>query len=90
MLPIGTIVVLKGTKKAVMITGYLQKTTNGTVYDYTAVTYPEGYLDARLQAVFNHDQIDEVVFRGYEDNHGEREKFIQFLSFRKTKHTIKT
>ena len=67
-LPIGTVVMLKGGTKEVMITSYcVVSTENGNdIYEYGGCTYPEGLLDASVVLVFNHDQIDKVVFMGYE------------------------
>lgn len=79
LLPIGSVVRLKEGKKKVMIFGIKQtdKGTN-TEYDYIGVVYPEGNLGEELQFFFEHDSIDEVVFRGFEDK--ERETFIDKLS----------
>ena len=78
-LPIGTVVVLKGGKKELMIINYCVKPTgkafdkNGeiavddnTMFDYGACFYPEGLLTTEQLFTFNHDQIDKVLFKGYE------------------------
>ncbi len=80
LLPIGTIVMLKGGKKKVMIFGvkHSKPEEETTVeYDYVAVLYPEGNVGAEYQYLFNHDNIDKVYFRGYEDE--EREAFLEKL-----------
>lgn len=78
-LPIGTVVLLKGGKKELMITCYAVAAKgevynkNGkienpekVVYDYGACFYPEGTVTSDQIFVFNHDQIDKICFVGYE------------------------
>lgn len=74
-LPIGTVVLLKGGKKELMITGYCicpnnleQKndTKSQQIFDYGACTYPEGVLDDSITYAFNHEQIKSILFLGYE------------------------
>ncbi|WP_020225046.1 DUF4176 domain-containing protein [Holdemania massiliensis] len=76
-LPIGSIVKLKEYKKKLMITGILQyiKDRPEQRYDYLGVLYPEGDIGSQFRLTFNHSDIQEVVFRGYEDE--TREKFIK-------------
>ncbi len=79
LLPIGSVVLLKeGTKKA-MIYGIKQvdKATE-TEFDYLGVVYPEGNLGDGSQFFFNHDAVDEVCFRGFDDE--ERKDFINRLA----------
>lgn len=68
-LPLGTIVLLKGATKRLMVTGFAStsKETGDTVFDYSGCLYPEGFFDYNQVCVFNHDQIDKVYFRGYSD-----------------------
>ena len=77
-LPIGTIVLLKGGKKELMIMSYCIVPSgdaydkNGKVdirdnmYDYGGCAYPEGMLTSDQLFAFNHEQIEKVVFKGYE------------------------
>ena len=76
-LPIGTVVLLHEGEKTIMIYGRMQHhgETN-TVYDYVACLYPEGNIDEEYMFLFNHSQIREIVFMGYES---EAEK--EFLAF---------
>ena len=67
LLPIGSVVRLRGGKRSLMITGVLQSTARNVRRDYSAVTYPEGLIDPRLSFVFDHGDIEEVKYRGYED-----------------------
>lgn len=65
-LPIGTICKIANNTKEVMIIGYLPK-PNGTnnVYDYAAVTFPEGLINTELIFGLNHNQITGISFEGY-------------------------
>ena len=75
ILPIGTVVKLKGGKKRLMIHGIKQtQVETGEEFDYAAVLYPEGNLGKEFQYLFNQGNIEKVEFRGYEDE--EREQFI--------------
>lgn len=80
LLPIGSIVLLKNGQKKVMIYGVKQtELESGAEYDYLSVTYPEGSMGEEAgQFLFNHEDIDEVYFHGYEDE--EREEFIENLA----------
>lgn len=80
LLPIGSVVLLKGGIKKLMITGVCQtNTTDPTVlYDYVAVLYPEGQLASNANFMFNHDRISDIIFKGYENP--EREDFIRYLN----------
>ncbi|GAB6933383.1 DUF4176 domain-containing protein [Calditerricola satsumensis] len=80
LLPIGSVVTVKGLEKKLMIYGRKQK-RGGTneIYDYVACMYPEGNISSQYNFFFNHKDIDKVIFRGYED---EEERFfrLQLLS----------
>lgn len=67
-LPIGSVVLLKGAQKRLMIYGRLQKAEEtGEVRDYIGCLYPEGNISTRETYMFNHDQIDKVYFIGFQD-----------------------
>ncbi|BFH25582.1 DUF4176 domain-containing protein [Paenibacillus melissococcoides] len=66
LLPIGSVVLLKDAKKRVMIFGRLQK-QGDKIWDYIALPYPEGNIDPNLACVFNHEYIDTVCFKGFQD-----------------------
>lgn len=76
LLPIGSIVLLKNAKKNLMIYGIKQLDSQApnVEYDYIGVLYPEGNMGKEFQFLFNHEDIDKVIFEGYRDE--EREKFI--------------
>ena len=79
LLPIGSVVLLKGGRKKVMIYGVKQTDkSSGIEYDYISVLYPEGNMGEAGQFLFNHSDIDEIYFRGCEDE--ERDRFIDKLT----------
>ncbi len=77
-LPIGSVVMLRGGTKEVMITSYCIFPTNVQIkdgqavkperkmYEYGGCIYPEGILDSNVSCAFNHDQIVEVLHVGYQ------------------------
>lgn len=76
-LPIGTVVLLKGGTKEVMITAYgifptQKEYSDGKevklerkIYEYGGCVYPEGILNSDTACAFNHNQIEKVLFMGY-------------------------
>lgn len=79
LLPIGSIVRLKGGEKKLMIFGVKQSGEKEQIeYDYIAVVYPEGNLGEDYQFLFNMEDIEEVYFTGYQD--GERNEFLNKLA----------
>lgn len=68
--PIGTVALLEGGTKRVMITGYMitEVDTPDKVYDYCGVIYPEGSLSSNQVLLFNHRQIRRVYGEGYKDD----------------------
>ena len=68
MLPIGSVVLLKGGDKRVMICGRIQaKAGENVIYDYSACYDPEGIVDPSAMFFFNRDAIDTVYFVGFQD-----------------------
>ena len=70
-LPIGTLVLLKGAKKKVLITSYLilskGENSEKRVFDYGGCPYPEGIIESNYAVGFDHDNIDKIFQLGYED-----------------------
>ena len=63
LLPIGSVVLLKGGDKKIMVCGRIQaKEGENTIYDYSACYYPEGIVDPSSMFFFNRDAIDTVYF----------------------------
>lgn len=70
LLPIGSVVLLKDSDKKLMITGRWQIQLEGkdkNQWDYCACLYPEGNLRPESSILFNHEQIEEVCFSGFQD-----------------------
>ena len=65
--PIGTVVTLKNGNRPIMIYGrkQIQQNTNRQ-WDYVACLYPEGNLGDKYNIFFQHEEIDEVYYKGYE------------------------
>ena len=78
LLPIGTVVILKDATKRLMISGVMQNDTEGNEQDYMGVLYPEGNISQNAQFLFQHSDIEQVIFKGYEDD--ERTEFINRLA----------
>ena len=80
LLPIGSVVLLKGAEKRLMVYGVKQhdQSGNGKEYDYCGVLYPEGNVGGETTFLFNQDDIGLVLFRGYEDD--ERKVFLRNLN----------
>ena len=78
LLPIGSVVKLKDATKRLMIRGVIQTDIDGNDYDYIAVLYPEGNVTQETQFLFQHTDIEDIIFRGYEDD--EREGFLNRLA----------
>ena len=75
-LPIGSVVLLKNGTKRIMIYGRKQLSTDtGVMYDYIACFYPEGNVSDEFTFLFDHDNIDKVIFKGFTDE--EDEKFVK-------------
>lgn len=69
-LPIGSVVLLEGAQKRVMITGFAAKAqaTGETLYDYIGCLYPEGVISSEQNLLFNHDKIVKIFYLGYSDD----------------------
>lgn len=68
-LPIGTVVMLKNGTKKLMVFGIIQSVQENPdqEYDYIGVPYPEGNMGQDYQYLFNHADVEQVFFRGFED-----------------------
>ncbi len=68
LLPLGSVVLLKGGNKRVMITGRIQaRAGENRIYDYSACAYPEGIMSPRHMFFFNHDAVERLFFVGFQD-----------------------
>ncbi len=78
LLPIGSVIQLKGAEKRLMVFGVRQTDrSDKKEYDYIGVLYPEGNIGEQGQFLFNHENIEKVFFRGFEDE--ERTTFLNRL-----------
>lgn len=74
-LPIGTVVLLKGAKKRLMITGFCavkKDEKENKVFDYCGVVYPEGVIKVDQVCLFDHKQIEKVFHMGLYNDEEER------------------
>ena len=68
LLPIGSVVMLDGATKRLMICGRIQEEVeSGVTYDYSACFFPEGIINPDQLFLFNNDAIDMVYFVGLQD-----------------------
>ena len=83
-LPLGTIVLLKGGSKRLIITGYCayDKSNQTKAYDYCGCLYPEGVITSDQLALFDNAQIEKVFFVGYSDEEDKqfKNKLIQSIT----------
>lgn len=78
LLPAGSVVLLKDATKKLMIIGVLQvKQEENKLYDYLAVPYPEGFIGTENNFLFDHEDINDIIFTGYDNP--ERESFISLM-----------
>ncbi len=81
LLPLGSVVLLKGANKRLMIIGRIQKQLDSDkVWDYSACYYPEGLINPDKTFLFDNDKIEKVYFLGFQD-----EEEIKFLDYIKGK-----
>ena len=77
LLPLGSIVLLEKGIKKLMIFGRLQLSKkDGKIYHYSGCAYPEGLLANDNIFLFNDEDINTLVFKGYEN---EEEAEFQLL-----------
>lgn len=69
-LPIGSVVLLNGGIKKIMITGYFCSPADrkDLLFDYRGCPFPEGIIDSRGVALFNNNDIREIVHTGYKND----------------------
>lgn len=69
VLPIGSVVLLNGAQRRVMIIGYQRTAASNEehIYDYCGCPYPEGYISPEKTLLFDHDQIDRLISIGFQN-----------------------
>ncbi len=79
-LPIGTVVMLKGGTKRLMISGFCAmenepaENEETKIWDYSGCLYPEGFLSSNQCCLFDHEQIEEIFHLGLSAEEDEEEK----------------
>lgn len=76
-IPLGSVVRLKDASALVMVTGYaaIDEDEATKIYDYVGCQYPEGIVDQDEMLLFDHSQIAEILYIGYESE--EYNKYIK-------------
>ena len=79
LLPIGSVVLLDGGEKKVMVTVFysVPAEDQNKVYDYSGCLFPEGVISSEQNLLFDHKQIVKVFYMGYKDD--EEKSFKQKL-----------
>ena len=74
-LPIGTVVILKGATKRLMISGFcaLDNSNKDKIWDYSGCMYPEGFINTNQICLFDHDQIEKIYHIGLSNDNEEKE-----------------
>ena len=84
LLPIGSIVLLTGGDKRLMIIGVVQiNPDNNNEYDYMSCLYPEGFAGPEHIYLFNHEDIEHIIVEGFtDDEHYEfRDKLAKYIDW---------
>lgn len=78
-LPLGTVVLLKGGEKKIMIMGLMGKDEENldVTYDYIGCLYPEGVMPSVGHILFNNEDIQDIIYNGY--SNPERDDFLAML-----------
>ena len=78
-LPLGSVVLMKGGKKRIMITGYAVKApeTGDRLWDYIGCLWPEGMITPDKNLLFDHKDIQQIFAIGYSDD--EQKRFMSVL-----------
>ena len=82
LLPVGSVVLLKGATRKIMIIGICQglKEDGDVLYDYSGLLHPYGYMDRNTIFLFNHEDIEEICAVGYmDDEYYARRKAVEEL-----------
>ena len=87
-LPIGSVVLLKGGKKRIMITGYvtIDMEKKDKIYDYCGCIFPSGIIYTNQTLMFNHDEIVKIYAIGYQDE--EQKEYVKKIKENMTSENI--
>lgn len=80
LLPIGSVVKVKGINSKIMITSYgvVERINPDERWDYGGVVYPIGAISSKIAITFDATQITNIFFKGYQDDDVKR--FLNALS----------
>ena len=68
-LPVGSIVLLKGATQNVIIIGFAPiEHGQAKVWDYLGAPYPIGVISSDKNLLFDDEQIDKLIAKGYSDD----------------------
>ncbi len=74
---IGTIVKIKKCNVYIMICGFKSiDSKSKKTYDYLGCIYPMGITKPEQLILFNNNQIEEIVYKGFDDDRGKKFKKI--------------
>ena len=77
-LPVGSVILLKGASRPVVIIGFTAKEDDSdTIWDYVGCAYPFGVMGKEENLLFQRDNIEKVIFKGYSDEEGN--KYLKLL-----------
>lgn len=87
-LPLGSVILLKGAKKKLMITGFatIDMNKKDKVYDYCGCLYPEGVISTEQNILFDHQDIEKIFCLGFSDE--EQKDFSEKLKKTLTEENI--
>lgn len=73
-LPVGTVVMLEGGTKRIMVNGFcaIDPAQPKVMFDYSGVLFPEGALSSDQALLFNHNQIKEIIHMGLVDEESKK------------------
>ncbi len=72
ILPLGSIVLLKEATRYVVVIGYsMVEHGKNKIWDYLGCAYPMGVISSDSNLLFDNEQIEKVVFKGFSDEEGD-------------------
>lgn len=78
-LPVGSVVLLNDATRPVVVIGFsVVEKGERKVWDYLGCAYPVGVVGTDNNLLFQRNQIEKVISRGYEDD--ECKKFLKMMN----------
>lgn len=73
VLPLGTVVLLKDATRYLVVIGYsIVEQGKDKVWDYLGCPYPVGVISTNSGLLFDKDQIEKIIYRGFSDEEGDK------------------